>query len=152
MPEFQDYYVFVDEVGGPNKSALQQWLAGYRVNQDIGRLIAIRVQNRFIHDSEGFPDRAYGRYFEHIIRAVSDSSYPEARRAEDYWILKRFPPQNNEGLEAGEYRFFILILITRGALEAKLRSLFLQYKTLGKPDRIQLAAINRISDTFFVNF
>lgn len=152
MPEFQDAYVFIDEAAGPNREALSQWLAGYRVVQDFRRLVSIRVQDRFIKGSSGFPDRVYGRYFEYVVRAVSDTSYPGARLVEDYWVLKRFLPQEDGTSEPDTYQVFILISIDRKTLEVKINSLLNQYKAQGKPNRTQLAAIERINETFFVTF
>ena len=149
MPQYQDRYIFVEEASGINKNALNQWMESYRTIQNFSRLVSSRVQARFINASGGDVDGTYGRYFEQVIREVSDTMYPEVWKDDDYWILKQYIMEETDEAIRDEYNFLILMSIDRRVLEERILRILYEQRNQGKRAREQNAAISRLIENFF---
>ena len=61
LEQFSGKYVFIGENRGNNFTALKQWANGYTAAQDLPRLVALRVERRFIAAASLYPDDEYRR-------------------------------------------------------------------------------------------
>jgi hypothetical protein len=150
MPEFQNRYVFIARNGGSNFRALEQWAAGFAVELDFARLAAIRIEKRFTTAAGGFPDKAYGRYFETLIRAASDAGWEGAVKQDDFWLKRLDPEPDGNGAE--RYDFMILVTIDKNLLASQIQTLLSRIRPQPPPSRDQAAAVTRVRDRFFDGF
>jgi hypothetical protein len=152
LEEFQDRYVFISVNSGTNFSALEQWQEGFSPELDFARLVAVRIENRFLSAGSGDPDRDYGSYFETLVRAASDASWEGVLREGDFWIHRRFPgsEDGSEGREA--YDFFVLTTVERSLLVSRINVLMRGIMPGSPLSRDQTAAVNRVQDRFFDGF
>ena len=150
--EFQDYYVFISMNSGTNSNALLQWQEGFSPEMDVARLVAVRIENRFLSAGSGNPDRDYGSYFEALIRAASDMSWEWVLREGDFWIYRRFPESEDAPMGREVYDFFVLTIIEKSLLVSRLNALMQGIKPVTSLSRDQAAAVNRVQDRFFDSF
>ncbi|MDR1566418.1 MAG: hypothetical protein LBS48_03935 [Treponema sp.] len=152
LEEYQDRYVFVAMNRGANFRALEQWRLGFSPELDFPRLAAIRIENRFLSVSSGFPDADYGAYYETLIRAASDASWSGVIREGDYWVRREFAGQPSALQDRETYDFLIINTIEKSLLASQVNTL-LQSITPDPPlSRDQSAAVNRIRERFFEGF
>ncbi|MDR2619351.1 MAG: hypothetical protein LBC62_10815 [Treponema sp.] len=152
LEEYQDRYVFVAMNSGVNFKALEQWRLGFSPELDFPRLAAIRIENRFLSASSGFPDADYGAYYETLIRAASDASWAGVIREEDYWVRREFAGQPGAPQGRETYDFLIINTIEKSLLASQVNAL-LQSITPDPPlSRDQAAAVNRVQERFFEGF
>jgi hypothetical protein len=149
---FQDRYVFIARNGGTNVRVLEQWNAGFAVELDFARLAAVRIEKRFTQEASGFPDTAYGSYFEALVRAASDADWTGAVREDDFWLKQLYSEagENGDGLES--YNFMILVTIDKTQLASQIQNLLSRVSPRSPPSGDQIAAINRVRERFFDNF
>jgi hypothetical protein len=152
LEEYQDRYVFVARNRGSNFKALEQWNLGFVPELDFARLAAVRIERRFTQAAGGFPDSAYGSYFESLIRAASDADWKGVVREDDFW-LKHFIPASGENENSGEsYDFIILVTIDKTLLASQIQVLLNGIKPQPPPTRDQTSAASRVRDRFFEGF
>jgi len=161
LDRFNGKYIFVGENGGYIFNALQQWVNGYAVEQDLPRLITRRVEQRLISSATLYPDNEYGEYFEFLIRDVSNEEFSGAVREETFWLKRKINNssetdddlslQTSQDLQE-RYEFFILISIDKGTLQKQLQSIINGVKTKVPATKEQAAAITKVKKTFFEGF
>jgi hypothetical protein len=147
MSAYRDKYVFVGTNQGSNVKALELWLLGFSVLQDLPRLVSARVQARFSNDASFYLDDEYGAYFEASVKAAADAVYQGAVREDDFWVLKRYIPDEGRDL----YEFLILVSIDKTTLGSQLNAILdtIPFETLNKE---QMAAVNRLRSRFYEGF
>jgi hypothetical protein len=152
LPEYEDSYVFVGKQTGNNLESLKLWVNGFSVNRDFPRLVSARVQARFSGFARGNPSEEFGRYFEAVIKNLSDTTFSEASRQSSFWIKKRI--FGDDGLTpVGEpYECFILIRIDKEALEKQIDLLLITTRPEIPPTRDQSAAAMRLRLNFYEGF
>jgi hypothetical protein len=149
MRQFENVYAFVGMASGTNMKALEQWAAGFTAVQDLPRLVADRVQSRFIAAS-GSPDAEYGRYFEQAIKGVSDIRYTGARKEADFWVLKHYPGEDGETPEREVYEFYVLVTTNRANLMEGINTVLNGIQVT--ITREQSAAVARLRERFYDGF
>ncbi|MDR2403806.1 MAG: hypothetical protein LBD78_07215 [Spirochaetaceae bacterium] len=148
MRRYEDAYVFVGVGSGTNRRALEQWLMGFTVFQDLPRMVAARIHARFAATTVN-PDVVYGRYFEQVIKRASDIQYPGAEKQDDYWLLRR--GEVGEEAPSGDlYDFYILVSIDKESLRKHINGVLEGIKT--DTTREQAAAITRLRENFYNGF
>jgi hypothetical protein len=158
-------YVFVGENQGSTLTTLQQWADGFAAAQDLPRLIAQRVEQRFVASAVLYPDDEYGEYFENTIKKISDAEYQGAVKEQTFWIKRqRCVEEDIEDyvdddfdmpqidIDFEHYNFLILISIDKETLQKKIRELMTAVKTSTAPTKEQTQAINKIRNNFFEGF
>ncbi|MDR2739518.1 MAG: hypothetical protein LBB68_06780 [Treponema sp.] len=152
LPEYEDSYVFMGKQTGNNLESLKLWANGFSINRDFPRLVSARVQARFSEFARGNPSEEFGRYFEAVIKNLSDVTFSEASRESSFWIKKRI--FGDDGLTpAGEtYEYFILIRIGREALEKQINLLLITTHPEIPPTRDQSVAAMRLRLNFYEGF
>jgi hypothetical protein len=152
LEEYQDRYVFVAMNSGANFKALEQWRLGFSPELDFPRLAAIRIENRFLSVSSGFPDAEYGAYYETLIRAASDASWTGVIREEDYWVLRELISQPDAPPGRETYNFLIITTIEKSLLASQVNALLKSITPDPPLSRDQSAAVNRVQERFFEGF
>jgi hypothetical protein len=152
LPEYEESYVFVGKQTGNNLASLKLWANGFSVDRDFPRLVAARVQARFSAFARGNPGEEFGRYFEGVIKNLSDTTFTRAHRESSFWIKKR--NFGDDGLTpVGEsYEYFILIGIGKEALEEQINLLLITTRPEIPPTRDQSAAAMRLRLNFYEGF
>jgi hypothetical protein len=152
LPRFEGRYVFIDINSGTNFNALSQWSSGFSIPQDFPRIVSARVLARFTGIHSGSPDQEYGYYFESTVKAAADMGYSEARREEDFWLLKRTLPEDAADAGREIYDFYILVTIEKNLFTPQLDRVLLRATEDLNLSRDQLAAANRLRETFYDGF
>jgi hypothetical protein len=147
---YQDRYVFIGLNEGNNLRALNLWLDGFSPELDFPRLAAARIEARFSR-SVPLPDDEYGAFFIDLIRAASDAPWIGAQREDDFWILKKYLPGDDEP-ENENWEFFVLVTIEKNLFTSQLDSLFKNIKPSPSPSRYQANAAKRVKEHFFEGF
>jgi hypothetical protein len=148
LKAYQDSYVFVKKNEGNNFNALRLWKDNFSAELDFPRLAAARIEARF---SVPYPDEEYGAFYEGLIRAASDASWTGAAIKDDFWIRKKYHPNETEG-EQENWEFFILVTIEKPSFSSQLKAVFEKINPLPPPDQNQIAAINLVKEHFFEKF
>jgi hypothetical protein len=167
LDAYSGKYVFVGENQGSKLIPLEQWADGFAAAQDLPRLIAQRVEQRFISSAVLYPDDEYGEFFANTIKAVSDAEYPGAVKEQTFWIKRQRLPGLEEDIEEyadddfdapqididfEHYNLMILISMDKETLQKKIRDLITGIKTDTPPTKEQTQAINKIRAQFFEGF
>jgi hypothetical protein len=152
MEEYANRYAFVAHSRGTNFRALEQWVRGFLVGLDFARLAAVRIEERFTLAASGFPDAVFGRYFEALIRAASDASWEGAVKEDDFWLKGYYQEADGNGNGGESYDFMILVTIDKAQLASQIRPLLAGVKPQTPVPANQLAAANRVRDSFFDGF
>ncbi|MDR2303280.1 MAG: hypothetical protein LBE10_01645 [Treponema sp.] len=151
LDTYRNRYVFIGSGEGDNFNALRHWSRGFTVYQDFALLAAQRIEERFYHGTEYYPDDEYGQFFAASMRRAYDLEYYGAVKEAVFWIKKQiFEDENQEG-GAERYEFLVLVSIEKPDLEAQVRDI-LSINPTPKPIKRQASAIQRLRENFFENF
>ena len=162
LNQYRGKYVFIGENWGENLSALQQWAGNFTVLHDLPRLVATRVERRFVTSAYLYPDDEYGQYYENLIKKVSDGEFPGAVKEQTFWVKRELAEDitdDDEYAESGQmdiatklYEYLILVSIDSEILKNQLIKIMNEVNTAVPPTREQAAAINRVQQNFFEGF
>jgi hypothetical protein len=152
LPRYTNRYVFVTINSGANFTALNQWAAGFTVDQDFPQLVSLRVLTRFIGDGQRSPDRDYSRYFESAVKSAADTFYTGARREADFWLLKRYESGNDTTGPREIYDFYILVSIAKDQFQSQLNQVLLNAAEGLTLTRDQTGAVSRLRESFYEGF
>jgi len=163
MDGFSGKYIFIGENGGDNFSALQQWANGFTVEQDLPRLVALRVEHRLVAPASLYPDDEYGEYYEFFIRAVSNGEFLKAEKEQSFWLKRKITadgaetdgitgPRPNPDAAKERYEFLVLVSVDRETLQKQIQGIMANIKTKIPPTKDQAAAIVKIKNNIFEGF
>jgi len=152
MEKYKDKFVFIGEDTGTNLNALRLWAQGFNVAQDLARLVSMRVQAKFAGAAAGSPDDEFGRYFENVVKNVSDAKISGARKETDFWIFKRYFKVDGKTVDREVYDYYVLNTIDQETLKKQLDAV-LNGTTPDKPQtKEQKAAVDRVKEAFYEGF
>ncbi len=152
LDKFKDSYVFVGEDSGTNLNALRLWAQGFNVAQEMSRLISTRVQAKFAGAAVGSPDDEFGRYFENVVKSVSEADFSGARKDSDFWVYKRYYKPDGKTEDRVVYDYYVLTTISKEALETQLQRV-LDGVVVDKPlTKEQQTAVDRVKESFYEGF
>jgi hypothetical protein len=152
LPQYANRYVFISVNSGSNFTALNQWTAGFSIDQDFPLLVSLRVLSRFIGDGQRSPDHDFGRYFESAVRTAADTLYSDTRREADFWIRKRYETQDAVDGVQEVYDFYILVSIAKDQLQYQINQILLKAAEGITLTREQADAVNRLQENFYEGF
>jgi hypothetical protein len=152
LPRYANRYVFIGVNSGDNFIALNQWAAGFTIEQDFPQLVSLRVLSRFIGNGQGNPDRDFGRYFESAVRTAADTLYSDARREADFWLLKHYENEDDAAASPGIYEFYVLVSIAKDQLQSQLNQVLLTAAEGITLTREQASAVSRFREIFYEGF
>jgi hypothetical protein len=152
LDAFKDKYVFVGEDTGTNLNALRQWSTGFTVAQEMGRMVSTRVQAKFVGAAAGSPDAEYGRYFEDVVKNVSDATFSGARKENDFWLLKRYFRADGKTVDRETYDFYVLVTIDKADLEKQINDLLNGVARDAPLTQEQQTAVDRVKEAFYEGF
>jgi hypothetical protein len=152
LDAFKDKYVFIGEDTGTNLNALRQWSTGFTVNQEISRMVSNRVQAKFVGAATGSPDSEYGRYFEDVVKSVSDAQFSGARKENDFWLLKRYFKPDGKTMDREAYDYYVLITIDKSILERQINAVLDGTRADAPLTREQETAVDRVREAFYEGF
>jgi hypothetical protein len=171
LDAYRDRYVFVARNEANNFTALNLWQDGFSAELDFPRLAAARIEERLVSAVDD-PDQSYGAFYEMLIRAASDFPWMGAVRVDDFWILKCFPPGEEDApvgdadedtiaaevvsvgsaQETENWEFQILVTIDRSLFASQLERIFETLDLNPPPSRDQRTTIDRVKERFFERF
>jgi hypothetical protein len=152
LPEYADRYVFVGRQVGNSLGPLRLWAAGFSVERDFPRLVAARIQQRFVAGGKGNPGDAYGRYFEAVVKNASDTAFQGASREGSFWLKKRFFAEDGTSPAGEVYEYLIMTSIDRETLQKQINMLLITARPDKPPTREQSAASMRLRLSFYEGF
>jgi hypothetical protein len=158
LGRFSGKYVLIGTHGGDNFNALQHWANGFAVDQDLPRLVTLRVERRLIASASLYPDDEYGEYFEFLIREISNAQFSGAVKEQTFWLRRKVAVSGDEADDAGNirtqerYEFLVLMSVDKETLQKQIQGIMAGIKTNVSPTRDQAAAIARIKNNFFEGF
>ena len=157
LTEFYNHFIFISSNTGTNFNALEQWMHAFSTDQDFARLVAARMENRFLNAAVLYPDDEYGSYFETLIRTASDAQWTGAVRISDFWLLRNFTGpgyiEDDELPETWErYDFLVLISVEKNVITPQIVKILQGVRPPVPLSRDQRNAVNRIQENFFDGF
>jgi hypothetical protein len=152
LPEYGDSYVFIDRQAGSSLEALRLWAAGFSVERDFSRLVASRIQKRFVAGSDGNPAEEYGRYFETVVKSASGIVFQGAVREGGFWVKKRIFEEDGVSPAEDVYEYLIMASAGREALRQQIDMLLITARPDKPATRDQSAASMRLRLNFFEGF
>jgi len=150
LKPYQSSYVFVYKNEGNNFNAMQLWEDNFSVELDFPRIAAARIETR-VSAGVPYPDEEYGAFYEELIRAASDAPWTGASREGDFWIRKKYPPNETED-EQESWEFLILVTMEKTFFSSQLKAVFEKINPIPPPNENQTAAANRLKEQFFEKF
>jgi hypothetical protein len=150
LPEYGDSYVFVDRQAGNRLEPLRLWAAGFSVERDFSRLVAARIQERFVTGSNGNPAEEYGRYFETVVKGASNAVFPGPLGHGGFWVKRRFIGEDGPTEEI--YEYLIMVSVDREALRQQINMLLITARPDRPSTRDQSVASMRLRMNFFDGF
>jgi hypothetical protein len=151
LDTYRGRYVFIGSGEGDNFNALRHWSRGFTVYQDFALLAAQRIEERFYHGVEYYPDDEYGQFFAESMRRAYDREYYGAIKEAIFWIKKQVFEDENQENGAERYEFLVLISIEKFDFETQVQDI-LSINPRSKPTKRQESAIQRLRESFFENF
>ncbi|MDR3115532.1 MAG: hypothetical protein LBU25_08430 [Treponema sp.] len=148
LPQYEDAYIFVSELEGTNFHALQQWSSGFVLSKDLSRLVASRIQARMTKTAASYPEGEYGRFFEALIKAASDTGYSGAVQEGDFWVLKQYFKEDGVSPDREAYSFLILVSIHKPALQRQIHGILNALGSLPLT-KAQTLSVSRLKESFF---
>jgi hypothetical protein len=115
-------------------------------------MITTRVQEKFAGAATGSPDDAFGRYFENVVKTVSESQFSGARKENDFWILKGYYKANSKKLDREAYDYYVLVTIDRETLERQINGALESAEPDPARTPEQQTAIQRVKEAFYEGF
>jgi hypothetical protein len=152
LPRYTNRYVFIGVNSSASFTALNQWAAGFTIEQDFSQLVSFRVLSRIIGDGQRNPDHDFGRYFESAVRTTADTLYSGARREANFWLLKRYESEDAATGPREVYDFYILISIAKDQLQPQLNQVLRTAAEGLSLTREQISAVNRLRENFYEGF
>jgi len=163
LDRFSGKYIFIGENGGGNFSALQQWANGFTVEQDLPRLVTLRMERRLVAPASLYPDDEYGEYYEFLIRAVSNGEFLKAQKEQTFWLKRKVTAedaeadgiadtQSNPDTAKERYEFLILVSVDRETFQKQIQGIMASIKTKIPPTKDQAAAIAKMKNSIFEGF
>jgi hypothetical protein len=152
LPEYSDRYVFVDRQVGSRLEPLQLWAAGFSVERDFSRLVAARIQERFISGGSGNPAEEYGRYFEAVVKGASSLVFQGATREGSFWVRKRIFEEGGVSPVEDIYEYLIMATVDRETLRQQIDMLLITIRPDKPSTRDQSTASMRLRLNFFEGF
>lgn len=152
MDAYKDKYVFIAEDSGVNKQALNYWMTGFNVSQEIARMVSTRVQSKFAGAAAGSPDDEFGRYFENVVKAAAEAKYSGARKENDFWVLRRYFKEDGKSIDREEYTMYILVTIDKTMLQSQIQAVIDGTNADVPPSKEQQTAIDRVKESFYEGF
>jgi hypothetical protein len=150
LKAYQDSYVFIHKNEGNNFNALQLWKDNFSAELDFPRMAATRIEARF-SAAVPYPDEEYGTFYEELVRAASDASWTGAAIKDDFWIRKKYNPNETED-EQETWEFLIFVTIEKSGFTSQLETIFEKINPIPPPSENQIAAANRVKEQFFEKF
>ena len=149
---FNGRYVFISRNEGVHFNPLRLWREGFSPELDFPRLAAARIERRFA-SAANHPDVEYGTYYEALIRTASDAPWTGAVSEGDFWIRRRYAPNEEENEQELEtWEFLILLTMEKVLFESQLDEVFRRVTPVPNPSRVQMEAVNRVREDFFNGF
>jgi hypothetical protein len=152
LPEYSASYVFIDRQVGSSLEALRLWAAGFLVERDFSRLVAARIQGRFIAESNGNPAEEYGRYFEAVAKGASNLVFQGASRRGGFWVKKRIFEDDGVSPVEDIYEYLIMVSVDRETLRQQIDMLLITSRPDKPATKDQSAASMRLRLDFFEGF
>ena len=157
LTEFRNHFTFITANSGNNFNALEQWLSAFSIELDFARLVAMRIENRFLNAAVLYPDDEYGSYYEALIRTASDAQWTGAVRVSDFWVQRSFVGlDNNQDNDLPEYweryDFLILVSVEKNIMIPQIRTVLQDVRPTAQLSRDQRNAVNRVQEHFFDGF
>ena len=158
MEKYRDKYIFIGENRGENFYALQQWALYFSAEQDLPRLVTLRIEKRLTSSASLYPDDEYGDFFENFVKSAANVEYPTAQLEDSFWIKQRIEEAAEDPEQAGNisvyerYYFLLLLSVNKANMQHRIRSIMENIKTRNRPTRDQAAAISRVKQNFFSGF
>ena len=151
LPSFEGHYVFVGRNEGVHLAPLHMWLEGFSPELDFPRLAAARIERRFASEAT-HPDDEYGPFYEALIKTASDALWTGAMSLNDFWIRRRYTPNEEDRQELETWEFLILLTIDKELFASQLDNVINMVNPHPTPTIAQTEAANRILNDFFNGF
>jgi hypothetical protein len=152
LPEYQDRYVFIDRQTGSRLEPLRLWAEGFSLERDFSRLVAARIQERFIAESNGNPAEKYGRYFEAMVKGASNAVFQGALRGSGVWVKKRIFTEDGASVAEERYEYLIITFIDKETLRQQIDLLLITVRPDTPSTRDQSSASMRLRLNFYEGF
>jgi hypothetical protein len=152
LPKYKDKYVFVGEDSGANLNGLRAWVQGFNVAQEMARLVSTRVQAKFAGAMAGSPDAEVARYFENVVKNVSEATISGARKETDFWVYKRYYKADGRTMDREVYDYYILTVIDKESLKKQLNDIIAGAKPAKPLTTDQAAAVNHVKESLMTGF
>ena len=147
---YNDRFAFVKRNEGNSFSALTLWKNNFLLEMDFPRMAASRIEARF-STAVAYPDEEYGDFFHILIRAASDASWTGAFIEDDFWLLKKYLPSDDEP-ERENWEYIILVSMRKTDFTSQLDEIFQRVNPDSPPTEAQIAATNHVKEHFFEGF
>ena len=115
-------------------------------------MVSTRVQAKFVGAAAGSPDAEYGRYFEDVVKNVSEATFSGARKENDFWLLKRYFRADGKTVDRETYDFYVLVTIDKAILERQINDLLNGVARDAPLTREQQTAVDRVKEAFYEGF
>ncbi|MDR0785686.1 MAG: hypothetical protein LBE74_07380 [Treponema sp.] len=146
LPQYRDKYLFVSKQTGGDLNILDQ----FSIEKDFPLLIANRVQKRFTHNLNTYPDAVYGAFFEEAVKAFYDAKFQGVLKEDDFWMRRR---ETREDRTEGEtIDFLTLASADRRFLVSQINAVLSSVKPSEEITRDQATAVMRVKNNFFSDF
>ena len=151
LSAFNNRYVFISRNEGVQLNPLHLWREGFSPELDFPRLAAARIERRFASTTT-HPDEEFGTFYEALIRAASDASWLGTVSEDDFWIRRRYTPDEEFGQELETWEFLILLTIDKRLFASQIEDIFDKVNPVPSPTAAQIEAANRVKAGFFNGF
>jgi hypothetical protein len=164
-PQFYGTYCFVARADFDGLTPLTQWSESFDKDMDFPELVMSRVYKTLQKSSAalGSPYAVYGEYSDKLVSTVKNTIFTDVNKNEQVWLLAEYaePSENAEtenldgqNGDAGQalYSYLVLLTMEKESFTTQMQLILDSVEIEGKAGRQQLAAWNRLKNSFFEIF
>jgi len=122
LPEHKGYYVFKESFSGRNLEGTKIQAQNFSVDDQIARMISVRIQSKYAGAVVGDSDMAE-QYFEKVVKSIAEGRVGGSKKYDEYWVQRRYFKDENT-VEKEVFEYYLLIRVPMSEIKAAIARAF----------------------------
>ena len=122
LPEHKAYYVFKESFSGRNLEGTKIMAQNFSVDDQIARMVSVRIQSKFAGAVVGDSDMAE-QYFEKVVKSIADGRVGGSKKYDEYWVQRRYF-KDEVTVEKEVFEYYLLVRVPTSEIKAAIARAF----------------------------
>jgi hypothetical protein len=111
LPEFEKYYVLIEDHTGKSREGVEMWAKKFSAMGALAALVQNKVRDKFVGAAAGDKD-FIETYMEEVVKSVSEGEFAGFREQDKFWVRKRYFDQDGN-IDHEEFRYLFLLTVPK---------------------------------------